>query len=107
VRPLIGEALQICQLSAPEIAALNNFGVRPDCRHHNHLRRTDAERLVESKLSQWVGPKRRAIVATRAFTDRGYDYSFGPNDDRVPVIAKPGDCHTWQLLHGGEKRTQK
>jgi hypothetical protein len=91
-------------LNAIEVVRLEKFEVRPDCRHHNHLRRTDAEQLIQSGQCRWVGLKRRALTAARFATDRGYDNSFGPKDDRDLVIARSGPFITCQLLHGGEKK---
>jgi hypothetical protein len=99
-----GGLLQICRLSGVEVSGLENFGVHPDCRHHNHLRRMDAEHLVQSGQGRWVGLKQRAVTATRGATDRGYDNSFGPQDDRILAIATSGAFLTRQLLHGGDKR---
>lgn len=96
--------MQVCELSASDVAGLEQAGVKPDCRQHNHLRKMDAEERVRSKRFRWIGSKQRAIAATLVATDRGYDNSFGPNDDRVPVITKSGAFLTLQLLHGGEKK---
>lgn len=95
--------MQICRLSGAEVSGLERFGTRPDCRRHNHLRRKDAESLVQSSKARWVGSKRRAVAATRAATDIGYDNSFSPDDDRIPVVAPSAGFFTNQLLHGGGK----
>lgn len=98
--------MHVCKLRPPEITSLEKFGTKPDCRHHNHLRRTDAEQLVQSGQYRWVGSKQKALAATRFATDRGYDNSFGPNDDRDLVIARSGPFTTWQLLHGGMRNVE-
>jgi len=95
--------LRICDLNAPEVAKLEQYGIQPDCRRHNHLRQQDAARLVICGRARFIGTKQRAITATRSGTDQGYGSSFGPNDDRTPMITRSAGFTALQWLHGGQK----
>lgn len=97
-------AMRICELSLREAKDLEQFGSRPDCHSHNHLRKEDAQRRVQSKMARFAGPMQRAITATARATEAGYDKSFGPHDDRILVPATSAGFTIYQLLHGGEKR---
>ena len=51
----------VCVLSSEECGRLENWATWPACKSHRHVKRKEAEELVESGIARWAGGEDTAV----------------------------------------------
>lgn len=97
--------MRICQLDGAEAKMLEEFGVRPDCNRHLHLRCEEAAQRIENKTYRYVGTKKRAV--TRCSYATGEFYDLVDCSKRAWKVKRSGQRSGWfaavQLTHDARR----